>query len=266
MTNPWEEEFAAEFEICERLLGFAKQLPVRLAHPKTEYESLLLGFFAKILNGLDAIVVLCRQGRAVTALPLLRVMFEDSINLSYISAAPDERATRYLEYSWVEKKLMLDDLRAAGYQNYEQDLEKAKEAPWWKEYQRVKANYPFELSWEHYVDEDQKQKALKPFEMAKHVKATEPYRLIYPYASRVAHCTATGLSMYLTPEDSAKGATLDLDPSGKEINSLLGPAFALGILVVKEAISVSSPAFLPQAQALDKEGQKIFIGEEGKKS
>lgn len=258
--HPWEEEFSEQLELCERLLDVAEQLPVRHAEPSNEYQSLLLGFFAKILNGLHCVVVLCRAGRATTALPLLRVMFEDSVNLNYIKQQPEERAIKYLEYSWIEKKLMLDDLRAAGYEHYAAVRERAENSDWGQEYPRVKDNYPDELSWEHFTDRSGRPRGLKPFHMAKQVGAQELYRMIYPYASKVAHSTATGLSMYLS-DDAENGVVLVLDPSAKEINGILGPAFEIAIMIVKEAIDTFAVSSMQMINSIDDEGKNIFPGD-----
>lgn len=252
-----EDQHSRQFAACDDLLYFASRSPIRQIKPTNEYEQIVLGFFAKTFNVLKATVALCRDGQGITALPLLRVMFEDSVNLEYISQSPDDRSRQFMDYQWIEKKLMLDDLEAVGVAG-DKVPGNPKSPDWLEQYDSVKDRYPSKLWWAHARTKTGKLRPIKPFDMAAHVGAQADHRILFSYASKVTHSTITGLSMYLT-EHPDGNVTLDMEGNDKETSALLAASFSIALVVTRRAASELFPESLPAIDRLKQAGDQVFL-------
>jgi len=248
------ENFKIEYNTCLELLSLAKSLPADHYATDSLYERLLLGFFAKDLNTYQSILSLCENGFGESALILCRVLLEDVINLEYIGLKPEERSTLFVEYQFVEKKRVIDTLRALN-QPINNLVKTAKET-WWQNYERVKENYPDETKWAYKTVEG-KREGLSLWEMAKKVGATDPYRLVYPYASRLIHGTAAGLDLFLAQTEPNQ-ISLKLAPSPEKIDLVLPMAFYLFLVVTTKFTEKFVPSRTSQVKNLQQKGQTIF--------
>jgi hypothetical protein len=105
------EDSMSLFELNDNLLGIAgKHFNSFTAPSKIRKTDILLALIAKAIRSHSAAVILCKSGYGMEADSIVRSMFEDLINLSYIlnETKRETRARRYIDHIQVQQFFMLE--------------------------------------------------------------------------------------------------------------------------------------------------------------
>lgn len=139
IKNFTEEDYPLNlFELNESLLTVVgKHFNSFKAPLKTRKTDILLALIAKAIRSHTAAVILCKSGYGMEADSIVRSMFEDLVNLTYIfnETKRETRARRYIEHINVQQFFMLE---------YVKNKRKLKKKFSWDIYQkRLKAKNQF---------------------------------------------------------------------------------------------------------------------------
>lgn len=99
------------FELNNNLLRLAGKYFNNFTAPsKTRKTDILLAIIAKAIRSHSAAVILCKSGYGMEADSIVRSMFEDLVNLTYIlnETKRETRARRYIEHIQVQQFFMLE--------------------------------------------------------------------------------------------------------------------------------------------------------------
>jgi hypothetical protein len=102
------------FKLNESLLTTASKHFNSFTVPsKTRKADILLALIAKAIRSHSAAVILCKSGYGMEADSIVRSMFEDLVNLSYIlnETKRETRARRYIEHIQVQQFFMLEYIK-----------------------------------------------------------------------------------------------------------------------------------------------------------
>ena len=105
------EDSSSLFELNDRLLTTAgKHFNTFTAPSKTRKTDILLALIAKAIRSHSATVILCKSGYGMEADSIVRSMFEDLVNVTYIlnETKRETRARRYIEHIQVQQFFMLE--------------------------------------------------------------------------------------------------------------------------------------------------------------
>lgn len=125
--HPVRESITAKnqelFELAEEARGLYltslrefNQKGFRLAQVPA-HKRIFLFFITRMIKTFSAVVVLCREGYAQDAVPLLRTLLEILISVRYILRSPkeaDQKAVRFVDYKWVMLKRQLAEAEGEG--------------------------------------------------------------------------------------------------------------------------------------------------------
>lgn len=185
-----EGDFKNKLNLCLQLKNKANTLLKGEFFFTVDFQRLALAFALKSHKTFKAIIYLVKKGLPEPALVLVRSLFEDVVNLAYIAQDPHKLSSLFLNFSVIEKKFYLDNLKEAGL------LDKETERIWQKEfateYQNIEADYPNKRYWSG--------KNIKQMAEATGPELTRTYYLLYVYSSGFAHGSSSlTLEDYLQP-------------------------------------------------------------------
>jgi len=175
-----------KLNLAEQLKSQAKLLFNKDYYLDADFQRISLAFAAKSYKTYIAALNLVKKGLPEPAFILVRSLLEDVVNLAYIAQEPDKRSALFLNFSVIEKKFYLDNLKEAGLLNKE--TETVWQEEFLVEYQKVKANYPYKRYWSS--------KNLKQMAEAVGPELSRTYSLVYLYSSGFVHGSSS-----LTLED-----------------------------------------------------------------
>jgi hypothetical protein len=116
-------ELSQLFELNENLINLiGKHFNTFRAPLKTRKIDVLLAIIAKAIRSHSATFILCNSGYGMEADSIVRSMFEDMVNITYIlnETKRETRARRYIEYIQVQQFFMLD--YAKGKRRFKKDF------------------------------------------------------------------------------------------------------------------------------------------------
>ena len=149
------------------------------APSKTRKTDILLGIIAKAIRSHSAAVILCKSGYGMEAGSIVRSLFEDLVNVTYIlnETKRETRARRYIEHSQVQQFFMLE---------YAKSKKRFKKEFPWDTYQaKLKAKNQF---YKRYKRPDKYKWSGYSFkELCKKVECSWEYDVFYNLASQHPH-------------------------------------------------------------------------------
>ena len=186
----------------------------------TDWQRLTFAFASKSAKSYRAVLRLVEQGLGEPALILIRTIFEDMVNLTYISTDPGRLTRLFLDFHILEKKKYIDYWEEAGLGDEEVgQLKKVWEKQFQSEYERVLPNYPKRTYWSG--------KNLKEMATAVDAELAKTYCTLYPYISGFAHGgSPLALASYINETDTAAVTSLGA-PSDAELSEALVAGFGL---------------------------------------
>ncbi len=149
------------------------------ASSKTRKTDILLGIIAKAIRSHSATVILCKSGYGMEADSIVRSMFEDLVNITYIlnETKRETRARRYIEHAQVQQFFMLD------YANGKKKFRKGYPTDAYQAKQKAKNNFykrykrPDKYKWSGYSFK----------ELCKKTRCVWEYDVFYNLASQHPH-------------------------------------------------------------------------------
>ncbi|WP_054634848.1 DUF5677 domain-containing protein [Thalassobacillus sp. C254] len=158
------------------LLSFIAEKGV-IDHEHEEVKNI----FTKVYHDLGGIISCLEQGYQVAAIPLIRVLFETTVNVKFIYQDFDKRIKIYEEAKFIEQYKRMD----------KHDLPEEQKVYIRKNYKRVKNNYDEYKSWyskyfkQNFLKGTKKSANLR--QLAKHVGMDMEYEELYGSFSLVSH-------------------------------------------------------------------------------
>jgi len=186
----------------------------------TDFQRLTFAFASKSAKSYRAVLRLVEQGLGEPALIIIRTIFEDMVNLTYISTEPERLTGLFLDFHILEKKKYIDYWEEAGLGDEEVgELKEVWEKQFQSEYERVLPNYPKRTYWSG--------KNLKEMAAAVDSELAKTYSMLYPYISGFAHGgSPLALESYISQTDTAAIRSLGT-PSDAELSEALVAGFGL---------------------------------------
>lgn len=214
------EQLQKEHDLCLKLETLAGVMLSGEFDLDTGWQRLTFAFASKSAKSYRAVLRLVEEGLGEPALIIVRTIFEDMVNLTYISTAPDRLTRLFLEFHILEKKKYIDYWEEAGLGDEEVGQLKAVWAEQFQaEYERVLPNYPKRTYWSG--------KNLKEMATAVDAELARTYCTLYPYISGFAHGgSPLALTSYIDETDTAAVTSL-ATPSDAELSEALVAGFGL---------------------------------------
>lgn len=192
-----------------------------------DFSKIIIVSLAKNLQRLQSILILCKRGLAKDAIPLLRIMFEELIDLKYMNADKN-RINDYLDYDiYIRIRLgkILADNNYKGI-NKEKIVEKIKELE--KEWDKIKNRFTKKDGhiYKRWTRENVR-------EISKIFKLEESYSIIFGYLSNYIHSNPLSAGDYILGRDE-KGIIVEIGTSPEFVREVLRTASMLfvGILTI----------------------------------
>ena len=212
-----------EHAVCLKLEVLADAMLAGPFDLTSDYQRLAFAFASKSAKSYRAVLRLVENGLGEPALVLVRAVFDDLINLSYISTDPDRLAKLFLEFQLLEQKRYVDLWEESGLEGHVEAEEIARLKAQWavakSDYEKVLPNYPKRTYWSG--------KNVKAMAAAIDPELAKTYRLLYPYASGFAHGgSPLALSSYVGQTEDMNLTSLAA-PSDAELSEALLAAFGL---------------------------------------
>ena|GEM_PF-3888052 len=180
-------------------------------------------FLSKTVTSFFAVWILCKNGYGQDALVILRTIFENLVNLSYVNKYPDTRVPLFIEYDHIRARQKLKDYENCyGETGHEEHRKYIME-----QYDRVKRNYPKKFSWSQ----------VPLFEMAKSCGLEKEYYRVYTIGSEFIHGGSDTVSDYIRRNESHFDVRFG-ERSDEKTNFALLSACSLVLIVIQEACSV----------------------------
>jgi len=209
------EDTLSLFELNDRLLTAAgKHFNSFKAPSKTRKTDILLALIAKAIRSHSATIILCKSGYGMEADSIVRSMFEDLVNVTYIlnETKRDTRARRYIEHIQVQQFFMLE------YTKNKRKLR--KEFPWDVYQARLKAKNQF---YKRYKRPDKYKWSGYSFkELCKKTGCSWEYDVFYNLASQHVHSQPIVLNQLVSARvDDVTTFSAGPQTKGQE-NNLIG--------------------------------------------
>jgi len=236
VNNPSDKSYLSALEIGYELAAAGETLLSAHHQGLDAYHIASLALAAKALKNYQAILILCSHGFGEAALVVVRGLFEDVVNLAYISQEPVERAQLFAEFNIIEKKRLLANLERAGMGTEQEEADWQQN--WEAEYQRLRPKFLTQRG-----EDAQYWSGLNVRQMCTAVdEATAPltrpllkaYHLLYVYVSQYTHGGSSLAAGAFVEGPGPKGALIALfRPSDSEVGEALTVAFGLAIDMLK---------------------------------
>lgn len=157
----------------------------------SDYDRVLQLFFSRARRTFRAVRLLADNGYGEQALVLVRTLYEDTVNLLYISTNPDRLAKLFLEYAHFRNFKYLQYLQ----EHYPESLK--LEGPdtlhgLIHEYERVRHNYPRGDSWSGYSIS----------RLARTLNLDGLHETLYKITSDLVHGNVAGVYHFLVTRDN----------------------------------------------------------------
>lgn len=200
------------FKLNESLLmAVRKHFNSFTAQSKTRKSDILLALIAKVIRSHSATIILCKSGYGMEADSIVRSMFEDLVNLTYIlnEKKRDTRARRYIEHIQVQQFFMLDYTKNKRRlkKEFSWDVYLAREKAKKQFYKRYKR--PDKYRWSGYSFK----------ELCKKTGCSWEYDVFYNLASQHPHSQPIVLNQLVTAKtDGVLTFSTGPQTKGQEIN------------------------------------------------
>lgn len=157
----------------------------------SDYDRVLQLFFSRTLHTFRAVKLLADHGFGEDALILVRSLYEDTVNLLYISSDPERLSKLFLEYAHfrIFKYLQFleeyypESLKLEGSETVQNLI---------RDYERVRQNYPREDSWSgHSVGQ-----------LARRLNLDGLHQSLYKITCDIAHGNVAGVYHLLVTKDN----------------------------------------------------------------
>lgn len=180
-------------------------------------------FLSKTVTSFYAVWVLCENGYGQDAFVVLRTMFENLVNLSFINKDPATMVTLFIEYDYIK-----DYRRLRDYERLYPDKPKIDtDREIISNYKRVKPNYPDENRWSR----------VTLFDMAKCCELESYYYMVYRLGSVFSHGGFDCVHDYINRKETHFSIRLG-QPSDDKINLALTSACSIVMIVVEKTCNV----------------------------
>lgn len=244
------EKLQEEYALCLRLEVLAEAVLAGNFDLATDFQRLSFAFASKSAKSYQAVLRLIEHGLGEPALILIRTIFDDLINLTYINTEPDGLTKLFVEFQLVEKKRYIDSWEEAHLGKRElKELKVQWEAVHKDQYERVQSNYPKKTYWSGKTVREMA--ALVDPDLAK------TYLILYAYASGFAHGgSPSALLSYVGQNDDMTLTSLAA-PSEAEIAEVLIAGFSLFSRLLK-LFAAACGSDQTELEALTAEGDKVF--------
>lgn len=243
------EQFHREHELCLKLEDLAAAMLSGEFDLTTDFQRLSFAFASKSAKSYRAVLRLVEHGLGESALIIVRTIFEDLVNLTYIGTDAERLTKLFLDFQILEKKKYIEYWEEAGLGDDEVVEQKAIwEAEFKSEYERVLPNYPKRTYWS---GKNLKEMAAVDSELAR------TYCMIYPYISGFAHGgSPLALASYVGQTDGVAIKSLAA-PSGAELSEALAAGFGLFHRGLKLFVAASGHGG-SDLEALGAQAEKVF--------
>lgn len=108
--NVFQLKYRKHFELCDKLLSMALQVPLS-PHPSNSYGEVITAFFVKALNSYRSATLLCKEGFGYEAGLLTRSLLNLSYLVTWTEQEKEERARRFLGWFWKQRIDYLKSIR-----------------------------------------------------------------------------------------------------------------------------------------------------------
>lgn len=245
------DQLQREHEHCLKLEALADGMLSGEFDLATDWQRLSFAFASKSAKSYRAVLRLVEQGLGEPALILIRTIFEDLVNLSYISTDPGRLAPLFLDFHILEKKKYIDYWAEAGLGDDEVGgLKEVWEKQFQSEYERVLPNYPKRTYWSG--------KNVKEMAAAVDSELAKTYCMLYPYISGFAHGgSPLALASYISGTDTEAIRSLGL-PSEAELSEALTAGFGLFVRCLRIFASACHLDASALADLVD-QGDAVFV-------
>lgn len=257
-TSNTNSELSQLLELNDKLINLiGKHFNTFRAPLKTRKTDILLAIIAKAVRSHSATVILCNSGYGMEADSIVRSMFEDLVNITYIlnETKRETRARRYIEHIQVQQFFMLD--YAKGKRRFKKKFPsdvynsklKAKE----KFYKRYKR--PDRYKWSGYTFK----------ELCKKTGCSWEYDVFYNLASQHPHSQPIVINQLISSQvDDVTTFSAGPQTKGKE-NNLIGSFDMLRRIMEVASKYFDKHDLLTELNVLKEELNKIVSGINTKK-
>lgn len=180
-------------------------------------------FLSKTVTSYFAVWILCKNGYGQDALVILRTIFENLVNLSYVNKYPDTRVPLFIEYDHIRARQKLQDYEKCYSEFHDEESRKYI----MEQYDRVKNHYPKKFSWSR----------VSLFDMAKSCGLEKDYYRVYTVGSEFIHGGSDTVSDYIKRNESHFDVRFG-ERSKDKTNFALLSACSLVLTVIQEACKV----------------------------
>lgn len=236
MNNQTDKSYLAALEIGYELVSTGETLLSASHQAFDAHRIASLALAAKALKNYQAVLTLCSHGFGEAALVVVRGLFEDVVNLAYISQEPGGRAQLFAEFNIVEKKRLLANLERAGLETEQEEAD--WQANWEAEYQRLRPKFLTQRG-----EDAQYWSGLNVRQMCEAVDETaqpltrpllKTYHLLYVYVSQYTHGGSSLAAGAFVEGPGPQGSLRALfRPSDSEVGEALKVAFGLAVDMLK---------------------------------
>ncbi len=185
------------------------------------YQLVLLTSFSKTRRTIESILELASRGYWGDTSILVRVLFDQCVQVLYIAACPEERARLYAEHSYVARHERLQVLHRLGWIDQPTDEQRQQQAELEVQYERVRANYPHQHRWSG--------QSLRA--MARHVGLSDHYDTIYWLLSNYEHSGVQATGQYSAIAQGGEGLIITEETTEDLSHPLLMAALTYAMLI-----------------------------------
>lgn len=223
-----------ESNLLLRALNLVRGLLADSLEPKDDFAWVVLHHLGVASRDAEGVRVLCEQGLSDLALLVLRRLWENTIQLEYIRAAPETRTRQFLEEAWVEEYRTFTNARRRAASESSSSVAQALLAD-----PRAQKKLQELESLKGRVSEDARQRAekstLRPLwrlsDMTRELGVEDQFRFLYSFLSQRAHVGVDLAKDYWRKEQS--GGAIRLEASDYSSMALgLACAWLLSVALV----------------------------------
>ncbi len=181
-------------------------------------------FLSKTVTSFYAVWTLCKNGYGQDAFIVLRTIFENLVNLSFVNQEPAKRVPLFIEYDYIKAHKRLEDYESLY-------PEKSKEERIRQyiiaRYEKVKDNYPNKNRWSR----------ISLFDMAKSCELENYYYMVYRLGSVFTHGGSDSTQDYINTNGTHFSIRFG-QPNTEKIDLALITACSLVLVTIQETCNV----------------------------
>ena len=245
-------KYRKQFDICRQAINladsFSQDPQKKLAWDEDDdLSKIILVSIARNVHRLESIIILCRRGFAKDAIPLVRSLFEELVDIKYMRA-DKTRVRDFLDYD-VWQRVKLSKIAGAGLvtEAQKEKLEKRRKElldSWLKIRERFLCGKE-KKECNRWTKKDVRQ-------VANEVKLGESYDYIFGYLSHYIHHSAITADEYVLGREGDKVA-LEVGATEKLVREVLPTASAMFVDLLSQANEEYSLGCDRQLQSLSED-------------